>query len=191
MIFHPTSVNGAYVVEPEKIEDDRGFFARVWCVNQFAERGLKAEVAQANLSYNVEKGTLRGMHFQRPPHEEAKLVRCTVGAVYDVLVDLRPQSRSYKQWFGTELTNENHRMLYVPPCCAHGYLTLTDRAEVLYLVSAFYEPKAEGGLRFDDPEFEIKWPVQPQIISTKDRSWPSYSSWQPQEKQVMQVPSDD
>lgn len=175
MVFEETPLQGAYLIRPEPFEDDRGLFARMWCRREFEQQGLDATVAQCNLSYNVRRGTLRGMHFQREPHPEVKLVRCTRGAVWDAIVDLRPDSPTRCRWFGVELAAENHTMLYVPEGFAHGYLTLTDGAEVFYQVSEFYHPELEGGYRHDDPAFSIDWPLQgPFSISSKDRSWPDY-----------------
>jgi dTDP-4-dehydrorhamnose 3,5-epimerase len=175
MIFAQTSVEGAYLIDLERREDDRGFFARVWCEREFAELGLKTRLVQCNLSFSYRKSTLRGLHLQRPPHAEAKVVRCTRGAIYDVLVDLRPSSPTYKRWLGVELTADNRRMLYVPEGCAHGYQTLVDDTEAVYPVSEFYAPEAEWGVRWDDPAFGIEWPdAEGALLSEKDRSWPDY-----------------
>ena len=170
MRFTPTAIEGVFVIEPEPIEDGRGFFARAWCEEELAEQGLEAGFVQANLSFNEHKGTLRGLHYQVPPHAEAKLVRCTRGAICDVALDLRPHSPTYKQWEGVELSASNRRMLYVPEGCAHGYETLAADTEVYYSVSAFYAPEAERGVRYDDPAFGIEWPLPVQVISEKDRS---------------------
>ena len=172
MIFKETKLKGAYILEIEPIKDERGFFARSWCKREFEEKGLKAEIAQINVSHNPKKGTLRGLHYQVSPHEETKLIRCTKGALYDVIVDMRPESPTFKQWFGVELTAENHKMLYVPEGFAHGYLTLTDDVEASYQVSEFYTPGAEKGIRWDDPEFNIEWPVPIAVISEKDKNQP-------------------
>jgi dTDP-4-dehydrorhamnose 3,5-epimerase len=175
MIFAETRLHGAYVVDLEPREDERGFFARVWCADEFAERGLSTELAQCNLSFNHRKGTLRGMHFQVEPHEEVKLVRCTRGAVFDVIVDLRPDSPTWKHWIGVELTAENRRALYVPKGFAHGYQTLMDGTETFYQVSTAYAPGAEGGVRWNDPAFGIEWPHPDRpLISDKDLAWPDY-----------------
>jgi dTDP-4-dehydrorhamnose 3,5-epimerase len=175
MTFRETPLAGAFVVDVEKRADSRGFFARAWCQREFEEHGLSTELVQCNLSFNERRGTLRGMHYQAPPHEEVKLIRCTRGAVYDVIVDLRPGSRTYKQWFGVELSAENRRTLYVPAGFAHGYQTLEDGSETFYQVSAFYAPEAEGGVRWDDPAFRIKWPdVAERTISDKDANWPDF-----------------
>ncbi|NJN15544.1 MAG: dTDP-4-dehydrorhamnose 3,5-epimerase [Oscillochloris sp.] len=175
MIFSETELSGAYTIDIQKFEDDRGFFARTWCAKTFAEHGLKAEIAQANMSYNRLKGTLRGMHFQRPPHAEVKIIRCTRGAIYDVIIDLRPDSATYKRWIGVELTAENYRMLYVPEGFGHGFQTLADDTEVAYNVTAFYTPGAEGGVRYNDPAFGIAWPLPVTVISPKDTAWADFS----------------
>lgn len=172
MIFNKTPLEDAFVVDLEKLEDDRGFFARAFCAREFEEHGLKPVIAQGNLSYNHVKGTLRGMHYQRAPAAETKLVRCTAGAIWDVIVDLRPDSPSYMQHFGVELSAVNRRALYVPEMFAHGYLTLTDGAEVTYAVGEFYTPGVEGGFRYDDPALGIDWPVEVAVISEKDAAWP-------------------
>jgi dTDP-4-dehydrorhamnose 3,5-epimerase len=175
MIFTETELRGAYVIDLEPREDERGFFARAWCENEFAERGLTTRIAQCNLSYNHSAGTLRGMHYQAAPHQEAKLIRCTRGAIYDVIVDLRPDSPTYKRWTGVTLTPENRRTLYVPEGFAHGYQTLADGTETFYFVSAFYAPDAERGVRWDDPAFAIRWPdADHRTISEKDRAWPNF-----------------
>jgi dTDP-4-dehydrorhamnose 3,5-epimerase len=176
MIFTEIGLKGAYVIELEKLEDDRGFFARGYCSNEFASHGLASQVVQSNVSFNFRKATLRGMHYQVMPYREAKLVRCTRGAIYDVIIDLRPGSQTFQQWLGVELMAENYRMLYVPEGFAHGFQTLEDRTEVIYHVSEFYTPKAEQGIRFNDPAFKIRWPLEVQIISQKDKSWPDFST---------------
>ncbi len=175
MLFHPTPIASAYVIDVEKREDDRGFFARAWCAREFGERGLVTSFVQGNIGASRRKGTLRGMHYQVAPHEEAKLVRCTRGAVWDVLLDVRAGSPTFGKWFGVELTADTHRMLYIPPGCAHGYQALTDDVEVFYLVSAFYTPEAERGIRYDDPAFAIEWPLPVTVISDKDRTWPDFA----------------
>jgi dTDP-4-dehydrorhamnose 3,5-epimerase len=172
MIFTETEIPGAFVLDLEIRQDDRGLFARTFCQNEFVAHGLEPSVVQCNLSYNHRRGTLRGMHYQVAPAGEAKLVRCTRGAIYDVIVDLRPESPSYLRHIGVELTEENRRSLYVPALFAHGYLTLTDGAEVAYQVSEFYTPAAERGLRYDDPRLGIEWPVAVTTISDKDAAWP-------------------
>jgi dTDP-4-dehydrorhamnose 3,5-epimerase len=176
MIFTELALAGTFVIDLEKREDDRGFFARAWCADEFMAHGLNPRLVQVNLSFNERAGTLRGMHFQRAPHEEAKCVRCTRGAIYDVVLDLRPESATYKRWASLELTAENRRMLYVPEGCAHGYQTLVPETETLYQVSAFYAPESEGGVRWDDPTFAIDWPdTSERVVSAKDASWPDFS----------------
>lgn len=180
MDFKETKLSGAYIIDPVRLSDDRGFFARAWCRKEFEEQGLCSDFVQCNLSFNKKKGTLRGMHYQREPFAEVKIVRCTKGAVLDVIIDLRPESPTYLSWIGVELTEENHRMLYVPETFAHGYLTLTDNAEVFYQVSQFYTPDAEGGVRYNDPVFGIHWPETDQLeISKKDAAWPDYEPANP------------
>jgi dTDP-4-dehydrorhamnose 3,5-epimerase len=174
MRFEPAGLQGAFVVELEEHEDERGSFARTWCRSEFAAAGLATEFVQGNTAVTHRRGTIRGMHHQLPPHDEAKLVRCIRGGIWDVLMDLRPDSPTFQQWVGLELTEENRKMLYVPEGCAHGYQTLLDDSEVFYLVSAFYAPEAERGVRFDDPAFGIEWPLPPREISEKDRGWPPF-----------------
>jgi dTDP-4-dehydrorhamnose 3,5-epimerase len=174
VIFFPTSLAGAYVIEIENQEDSRGFFARVWCQKEFKERNLETRFVQGNVSYNKSAGTLRGMHYQVFPHEEVKLVRCTRGAIYDVIIDLCRQSPTYCQWAGVELSAQNLKMLYVPKGFAHGYMTLEDNVEVFYLVSEFYTPGSERGVCYDDLAFGITWPMPLSIISDKDRAWPQF-----------------
>lgn len=174
MRFTETKLKGAFVLDLELREDSRGFFARSFCQKEFEAHGLKPIVAQCNLSFNHKKGTMRGMHYQIPPAAETKLVRCTRGAVYDVIVDLRPDSPTYLQHVGVELTADNRRQLYVPEMFAHGYLTLTEHAEVAYQVGEFYTPGYERGIRFDDPALKIEWPVPIEVISDKDASWPAF-----------------
>ena len=176
MIFRETPLQGAYVIELEERNDERGFFARSFCMREFEAHGLKATVAQCNLSYNHKAGTLRGMHYQLPPATEAKLVRCTRGRIYDAIIDLRPESETYLQHFGLELSEDNRKALYVPELFAHGYQALTDGAEVFYQVSEFYAPGMERGLRYDDPAFSIAWPMEVTIISDKDASWAPFDA---------------
>lgn len=175
MIFEKTKLRDAYLIEIEKRSDQRGFFARMWCRKEFEEHGLASQVVQTNISYNVKKGTIRGMHFQIDPYQETKLVRCTRGAIYDVIIDLRRDSPTYGEWTGVELSADNYRMLYVPKNFAHGYQTLADDTEVAYQVTEFYTPGAERGLRHDDPVFGIVWPLPVSFISDKDRSWPAHA----------------
>lgn len=175
MIFTGTEVVGAFVIDLEPRGDERGFFARTFCRREFEEHGLNPDVVQCNLSSSADESTLRGMHYQLPPHAEAKLIRCTRGALFDVALDLRPDSPSYLRWAGVELTAENRRMLYVPEGCAHGFQTLAPGTEASYQVSAAYAPDAERGVRWDDPAFGIVWPeALERTISEKDRSWPEY-----------------
>ena len=174
MIFHPTPLAGAYLIEPERRGDERGFFARVFCEQEFAEHGLETRFVQANNSLTGRRGTLRGMHYQLPPAAEVKLVRCIGGAIHDVIVDLRPDSPSYGRSFGAALSAENRLMMYVPRGFAHGFVTLTEDAETFYLVSAAYAPEQERGLRWDDPWFAAEWPARPQEVSEKDGAWPAF-----------------
>jgi dTDP-4-dehydrorhamnose 3,5-epimerase len=166
-----TEVEGVTVVEIERISDDRGFFARVWCQDEFAQHGIEKEWAQANVGRSTRAGTLRGMHYQRAPHEEAKLVRCTRGSVYDVALDLRPTSPSYLRWVGVTLGADDHTMLYIPEGCAHGYQSLADDSEIVYFTSAPYAPNAATGARYDDPAFGIEWPLDVDVISEQDAGW--------------------
>ncbi len=176
MRFVATRLKGAYLIEPEIRADERGFFARAFCRREFLAHGLNPDLVQCNLSYNHTVGTVRGMHYQRAPHAEAKLVRCTAGAICDVILDLRPDSPTFSQWAAVELSAGNRRLLYVPEGFAHGYQTLTEGAEVFYQVSAFYHPGSEGGVRWDDPAFKIEWPLPVGSISAKDMS---YRDWEP------------
>lgn len=175
MIFTETKLNGAYVIEIQKLEDMRGFFARTWCKNEFKAHGLISCLMQINISSSKKKGTLRGMHYQEEPNQESKLIRCTRGAIYDVIIDLRPNSSTYKKWFGIELTAENYKMLYVPEDFAHGFQTLEDDTEVVYQVSQFYSPQSERGVRYNDPIFGISWPLDVQVITDKDKNWADYT----------------
>lgn len=175
MIFTATELPDVVMVDLERRGDERGFFARAWCAREFAEAGLSTELVQCNLSFNESRGTLRGMHFQRAPHAEAKLVRCTRGAIFDVAIDLRPDSPTHGRWVGVELTADNRRALYVPEGFAHGYQTLVDGTETFYQVSEWYTPDFEGGVRWDDPAFGIEWPLPDDpVLSPKDASWPDY-----------------
>ncbi len=175
MIFKETKLQGVFIIEIEKRQDERGFFARAWCKKEFEAHGLNVHLVQANLAFSQKKGTLRGMHYQMSPYEEAKLVRCIKGAIFDVAIDLRSDSPTYKSWVGVELTDDNHKMLYTPENFAHGYQTLTDNAEVFYQVSQFYSPESERGVRWDDQAFGIKWPeTDDVVISEKDKNWPDY-----------------
>jgi len=174
MIFTETKLNGAYVIEIQKLEDIRGFFARVWCKNEFETHGLISHLTQTNISFSKKEGTLRGMHYQVEPNQESKLIRCTKGAIYDVIIDLRPNSPTYKKWLGVELTAENYNMLYVPEDFAHGFQTLEDDTEVVYQVSQFYSPQSERGVRYNDPAFGIRWPIEVQVVTDKDKNWADY-----------------
>ena len=176
MIFREVAVEGARVVEPQRHDDPRGFFARTWCRREFAEQGLETRLEQCNTSWNLRKGTLRGMHFQADPFGEAKLVRCTRGAMLDVVLDLRPSSPTYLRHAAVTLTWENRLALYIPEGCAHGFQALEDGTEVFYQMSAAYEPGAGRGVRWDDPAFGIEWPLHPPILSERDASWPDYRS---------------
>lgn len=175
MIFRNTGIDGAWVIEPERLEDERGFFARTWDVDAFAERGLDPRLAQCSISYNHARGTLRGLHYQVAPHEEAKLVRCTAGVIFDVAVDLRPASPTFREWLGIELSAANRLALYVPEGCAHGFLTLDDDSEVHYQISQPYIPEASRGVRWNDTGFGITWPDEVVVINERDRSYPDFS----------------
>jgi dTDP-4-dehydrorhamnose 3,5-epimerase len=172
MIFTETSLAGAWLLDLERHHDERGFFARSWCLREFDAHGLNSRLVQCNISGNRVKGTLRGLHFQVPPHAEAKLVRCTRGGIYDVVVDLRPGSATYLHHLGVELTSENQRALYIPEGFAHGFQTLSDDAEVFYQLSEYYEPAAGRGVRWNDPVLAISWPIPVSVISERDRSYP-------------------
>ena len=174
MKFLETELKGAYLIELDLREDERGFFARTFCKNIFDEQGLPCEVAQSNLSYNARRGTLRGMHYQAEPFAEAKLVQCVQGSLFDVIIDLRRESETYCRWVGVELSAENGRMLYVPEGFAHGFQTLEDNTAVYYHMFQFYAPQFARGVRWDDPAFGIKWPLEDPIISEKDRQLPDY-----------------
>ena len=174
MKFTETGLKGAYIIELEQIEDERGFFARSWCEKEFAKHGLNSNLVQCNISFNRKQGTLRGMHYQGDPHEEAKLVRCTMGAIYDVIIDLRSESATFKQWTGVELTAENRKMLYIPEGFAHGFQTLEDNTEVFYQMSEFYHPESAKGVRWNDPVFKIEWLMKNPIISPKDGAYENF-----------------
>lgn len=175
MRFQETRLCGAWLIEPEPQRDERGFFARTFCAREYAERSLATRFVQNSTSHSVARGTLRGMHFQRAPHGEVKVVSCLRGAIWDVIVDLRPESPTYRRWQGFELTGENRSQLYVPAGFAHGFQTLRDDTEVGYLISAFYAPAAATGVRYDDPAFAIDWPLPVASISEKDRAWPDFA----------------
>lgn len=175
MKFTPAGVAGAWLIDPEPVTDARGAFARVFCEEEFAAKGLETRFRQHSVSQNVARGTLRGLHFQRDPYGEAKVVACQRGAIYDVCVDLRPDSPTFRQWRAAELTAGNRRRFYIPVGCAHGFQTLTDDTEVFYLISTPYQPAASAGVRFDDPAFGVEWPLPVSVISDKDRLWPDFT----------------
>ena len=179
MIFKETPLKGAYVIDLEKREDERGFFARYFCEREYADWGLSTSFVQINNSLAVDKGTLRGMHYQLPPKAETKVVRCIRGALWDCIVDLRANSPTFGEYFAVELTSENRTMLYVPKGFGHGFITLTDNTEALYLVDEFYAPELERGIRYDDPEFNIQWPLQPVVVSEKDLQHPGFDPQSP------------
>ena len=170
MIFHDTKIPGAYLIEPERAIDERGFFARTWCRQEFSEHGLDTTLVQCSISFNKLRGTLRGMHYQAAPYEETKLVRCTRGAIYDVILDLRPESSTFTHWQAFELTSDNRQELHVPKGVAHGFLTLCDECEIFYQISTVYNSAVSQGVRWDDPAFGIEWPAEPQVISDRDAS---------------------
>jgi len=174
MIFTELSLKGAFLVEVKKIEDERGFFGRAWCRNEFLEHGLNPNFVQLNTSFSKKKGTIRGMHYQVDPYQEVKFIRCTRGRIYDVMVDLRPDSPTFMKWIGNELTADNYRMAYVPENFAHGFVTLEDNSEVYYPVTQFYIPGAERGARYNDPGFNIHWPVEISVVSQKDLAHPDF-----------------
>lgn len=175
MIFQPTKISGAFEITPELKRDDRGFFARAWCQKEFENHGLNSRLAQCNISFNAKKGTLRGIHFQTSPFPEAKLVRCTRGLIYDVVVDLRPESATFRQWVAIVLSPGKRNMAYVPENCGHGFLTLEDETEVFYHMSEFYHPEFSRGVRWNDPAFGISWPERVVVISDRDRDYPDFS----------------
>lgn len=175
MLFKETKLIGAFIIEIEKLEDKRGFFARAWCKKEFEAHGLNPNLVQCNISYNKCKGTLRGMHYQVPPSQEAKLVRCTMGAIYDVIIDLRPESATYMQWVAVELRADTYKMLYVGEGFAHGFQTLQNNTEVFYQVSEFYTPDSERAVRWNDPAFAIEWPdVEERVMTEKDKHYPDF-----------------
>lgn len=172
MIFTESPLSGAFLVDLELLPDERGFFARTYCLDEFAAHGLSAPLRQCSVSFNARKGTLRGLHHQAAPHEEHKLVRCTSGAIFDVIVDIRPQSSHYRRWFGTELSSRNRRALFIPPGFAHGFLSLSDDAEVYYMISVPHAPAHAQGFRWNDPAFAIQWPLAPSVMSARDAAYP-------------------
>ena len=171
MIFTETILKNAYIIELEKREDHRGFFARTWDKKEFEEHNLNSNLVQCNVSFSKKCGTLRGMHYQKNPFEESKVIRCTKGKIFDVIIDLRSSSSTFKKWFGVELTEENYKMLYVPEGFAHGFQTLEDNSEIIYQVSEFYTPNSELGIHWNDHAFNITWPIEEKIITEKDNSW--------------------
>jgi dTDP-4-dehydrorhamnose 3,5-epimerase len=174
MLFQEAKIAGVFEVQLERRTDERGFFARSWCRDEFECAGLNSSLAQCSISYNPRQGTLRGMHYQAAPYAEAKLVRCTRGAIFDVVIDLRSQSPTYRQWAGFTLTAANRDMVYIPEGCAHGFLTLEDDSEIFYQISEFYNAESARGVRWDDPAFGIVWPTKPQLISERDRTYPDF-----------------
>jgi dTDP-4-dehydrorhamnose 3,5-epimerase len=176
MTFRELKLKGAYTIDLERRVDTRGFFARSWCRKEFGVHGLCEEFVQINVGFSTKKGTLRGMHYQTAPNQEVKVVRCTMGSIYDVIIDLRPESPTFKQWTGVELNSDNRTMLYVPEGFAHGYQTLADNTEIYYQTSRFYAPESARGNRYDDPAFGVEWPLQVADISDPDRSWPDYTN---------------
>lgn len=175
MFFSETNLKGAFIIEIEPLQDDRGFLARSFCQEEFALHQLKYNFLQCNISFNKKKGTLRGMHYQTAPHEEAKLVRCTKGVIYDVIIDIRPNSTTFKEWIGIELRADSYRMLYIPEGFAHGFQTLEDNTEVFYQMSEFYHPECARGIRWNEPTFGIKWPDDDRIISAKDCQYADFA----------------
>jgi len=174
MLFHETTLPGVFEINLDPHRDERGFFARSWCQREFEVHGLSPKLVQCNISFNTQKGTLRGMHFQLQPHAESKLVRCTMGAIYDVVLDLRPQSVTFRQWIGVTLTAENHAMVYIPEGCAHGFLTLEDNTEVFYQMTEAHNAESGRGVRWNDPAFRIIWPSMPVVISERDRTYQDF-----------------
>jgi dTDP-4-dehydrorhamnose 3,5-epimerase len=175
MTFQETKLPGVFEIQLQPLSDERGFFARSWCQKEFETHNLSPKVVQCDVSFNIRKGTLRGIHYQAEPHQEAKVVRCTMGGIYDVVVDLRPQSPTFKEWIGVVLTAANRHMLYVPEGCGHGFLTLEDETEVFYQMSEFFHPELARGVRWNDPAFQIVWPAAVKVISERDRAYPDLS----------------
>ncbi len=176
LIFRETKLKGAFILEPQRLEDERGFFARTFCQEEFKVHGLDPRLAQCSISHNKKKGTLRGMHFQVAPYEETKLVHCTRGAIFDVIIDLRAASSTFKKWIAVELTSDDHRMLYIPRGFAHGFQTLEDGSEVFYEISEFYHPECATGVRWNDPAFGIEWPIPGAIVVARDQQFPDFLS---------------
>lgn len=176
MIFIETKLPGVFLIEPQLQRDERGFFARTWCQHEFKAHGLNPRLVQCNISFNPKRATLRGLHYQIAPHAEAKVVRCTMGAIYDAVIDLRPESPTFKQWLAVKLSAENRRMLYIPEGLAHGFETLMDATEVFYQMSEIYHPECARGVRWNDQVFEIDWPLPVSVISEKDNSYPLWGA---------------
>jgi len=176
MIFIELELKGAWLVEVKKIEDERGFFGRAWCRNEFLEHGLNPDFVQLNTSFTIRKGTIRGMHYQVDPYQEVKFIRCTRGRIWDVIIDLRPASPTYMKWTANELSADNYKMVYVPENFAHGFISLEDHSEVYYPVTQFYTPGAERGIRWNDPAFDIQWPVPVDLVSAKDSQHPDFTA---------------
>lgn len=172
IVFTAAALPGAYLVDLAPLRDARGFFARTYSPEEFAAQGLSAQLSQCSVSYNARKATLRGMHYQIAPHEEHKLVRCTAGAIFDVIIDLRPGSAHFRRWFGVELSADNRRALFIPPGCAHGFITLTEHSEVFYMISAAHSAAHSRGVRWNDPAFGIEWPLEPSVIAARDAQYP-------------------
>jgi dTDP-4-dehydrorhamnose 3,5-epimerase len=175
MLFVETKLKGAYIIEPEKRKDSRGFFARIWDGGIFEKRGLTGKVVQQSISYNKTCGTIRGLHYQKAPYQETKIIRCTRGTIFDVMVDLRPDSATFKQWLGVKLAVDDYKVLYVPQGFAQGFQSLEDNSEIMYLVSEVYTPAAEAGIRYNDPSIGIEWPLPVSVITEKDANWPDFS----------------
>lgn len=175
MQFQQTAVEGAYIIDPDRLVDSRGFFARVWCAEEFRANGLADSLTQCSISFSERPLTLRGLHYQVPPHQEAKLVRCTMGRIHDVVLDIRPRSPTYLAWFGVELAATSRRMVYIPPGCAHGLLTLEANSEVLYQMAGSFAPACARGVRWNDPRFGISWPAEPAVIADRDRNYPDFT----------------
>ncbi len=175
MIFSETKLKGAFIIEPEKLEDERGFFARIFDKKVFEQHGLEFNLVEASISFNKKKGTLRGMHYQTIPYGETKIVRCTHGRIFDVIIDLRPDSETFKKWFGVELSEDNRKMLYIPKGFANGFITLEDDCEIFYQMDQAYKPEYARGIRWDDKTLKISWPMEPKVISAKDLSWKPFA----------------
>lgn len=175
MIFKETNLRGSYIIEINKIGDERGFFGRSWCKNEMAQNGLKGDIAQINTSHSKHKGTLRGLHFQIAPFQECKTIRCTRGSIFNMIVDIRPDSPTFLQWFGEELTAENHKAIYSPKGFAQGFITLEDNTEITYFTTLPYAPGKDWGIRYNDPQIGIKLPIKPVVLSDKDKEWPDFS----------------